>query len=89
MHECRSNLQRKIIDEIQSSRISRRFRSVRDGTLNAFERLSRLEGWLLDAALPGPGGRVMNLVVWLPAMFALGLTVMGLCYGFLVGCEKI
>jgi hypothetical protein len=31
----------------------------------------------------------MNLVVWLPAMFALGLGVMGLCYGFLHACERI
>jgi hypothetical protein len=31
----------------------------------------------------------MNLAVWLPAMFALGLTVMALCYAFLLGCEKI
>jgi hypothetical protein len=31
----------------------------------------------------------MNLVVWLPAMFALGLVVMALCYAFLNGCEKI
>jgi len=31
----------------------------------------------------------MNLAVWLPAMFALGLVVMGLCYAFLLGCEKI
>ena len=84
-----SNLQREIIDEIQGSRISRRFRSAYYGTFNALERLSRLEGWLLDAALLGPGGTVMNLVVWLPAMFALGLTVMALCYAFLFGCEKI
>jgi hypothetical protein len=31
----------------------------------------------------------MNLEVWLPAMFLLGLVAMGLCYGFLLGCEKI
>jgi hypothetical protein len=31
----------------------------------------------------------MNLVVWLPAMFALGLSVMAVCYAFLSGCERI
>jgi hypothetical protein len=31
----------------------------------------------------------MNLVVWLPAMFLLGLTAIALCYTFLLGCEKI
>jgi len=31
----------------------------------------------------------MNLAIWLPAMFALGLVSMGLCLLFLYGCEKI
>jgi hypothetical protein len=31
----------------------------------------------------------MNLVVWLPAMFLLGLAGMGLCLAFLRACEKI
>jgi len=31
----------------------------------------------------------MNLEIWLPAMFLLGLITMGLCYAFLVGCENI
>ena len=31
----------------------------------------------------------MNLIVWLPAMFALGLAVMGLCYSFINACETI
>jgi hypothetical protein len=31
----------------------------------------------------------MNLAIWLPAMFLLGLAAMGLCYAFLLGCEKI
>jgi hypothetical protein len=31
----------------------------------------------------------MNLEIWLPAMFLLGLIVMGLCCAFLVGCDKI
>jgi hypothetical protein len=31
----------------------------------------------------------MNLVVWLPAMFVLGLAAMALCYAFLHGCEQI
>jgi hypothetical protein len=31
----------------------------------------------------------MNLAIWLPAMFILGLLAMGLCYAFLKGCERI
>jgi hypothetical protein len=31
----------------------------------------------------------MDLTTWLPGMFVLGLIAMGLCYAFLVGCEKI
>ncbi len=31
----------------------------------------------------------MNLVIWLPAMFVLGLCVMGVCYLFMEACEKI
>jgi hypothetical protein len=31
----------------------------------------------------------MNLAVWLPAMFLLGVTAMGLCMAFLFACEKI
>lgn len=31
----------------------------------------------------------MNLFVWLPAMFMLGLAGMGLCLAFLVACERI
>jgi hypothetical protein len=31
----------------------------------------------------------MNLVIWLPAMFILGLVAMGVCYLFMKACEKI
>jgi len=31
----------------------------------------------------------MNLVIWLPAMFVLGLAGMGLCLAFLAACERI
>ena len=31
----------------------------------------------------------MNLFIWLPAMFLLGLASMGLCYAFIGACEKI
>jgi hypothetical protein len=31
----------------------------------------------------------MNLVVWLPAMFALGLVSLGVCYAFVFACEDI
>jgi hypothetical protein len=31
----------------------------------------------------------MNLVVWLPAMFALGLVSLSVCYVFIFACEDI
>jgi len=31
----------------------------------------------------------MNLIVWLPAMFVLGLVSMRWCYAFINACEKI
>jgi hypothetical protein len=31
----------------------------------------------------------MNLAFWLLALFALGILAMGLCYLFLIACEKI
>src|ERR1700722_6087906 len=33
--------------------------------------------------------RSMNLVVWLPAMFALGRVSLGVCYAFIFACENI
>jgi hypothetical protein len=33
--------------------------------------------------------RSMNLVVWLPAMFALGLVSFGVCLAFALACEHI
>jgi hypothetical protein len=33
--------------------------------------------------------RSMNLVVWLPAMFVLGLASLGVCYAFIFACEVI
>jgi hypothetical protein len=31
----------------------------------------------------------MNLALWLPAMFLLGLATMGLMFAFLAACEKV
>lgn len=31
----------------------------------------------------------MNLYLWLPAMFLLGIFAMALCYLFLLACDKI
>ena len=31
----------------------------------------------------------MDVTTWLPGMFVLGLAALGLCYAFLLGCEKI
>jgi hypothetical protein len=42
------------------------------------------------AEYPSYGGvSQMDLTIWLPAMFTLGLGVMGLCYAFLIACENI
>jgi len=31
----------------------------------------------------------MDLVVWLPAMFVLGLATMGLMFAFVAACERV
>jgi hypothetical protein len=31
----------------------------------------------------------MNLFVWLPALFVLGLSIIGLLFAFLAGCARI
>jgi len=31
----------------------------------------------------------MNLYIWLPAMFGLGIATMGFCYWFITACEKV
>jgi len=31
----------------------------------------------------------MDLTIWLPAMFILGLACMGLCFLFMKACDKI
>jgi hypothetical protein len=31
----------------------------------------------------------MNLAIWLPAMFALGLAGLGVCLAFTIACEHI
>jgi hypothetical protein len=31
----------------------------------------------------------MNLAIWYPALFLLGVVAMGLCLAFLDACEKI
>jgi hypothetical protein len=31
----------------------------------------------------------MNLLLWIPMMFLLGLVLMGICLAFIKACEKI
>ncbi len=31
----------------------------------------------------------MNLIIWLPGMFLLGLAGMGLMFAFLAACERV
>jgi hypothetical protein len=46
-----------------------------------------------DGAIFGAGSEkglaLMNLVIWLPAMFVLGLAAMGICLAFVSACEVI
>jgi hypothetical protein len=46
-----------------------------------------------DGASFGAGSEkglaLMNLVIWLPAMFVLGLAAMGICLAFVSACEVI
>jgi len=50
------------------------------------------EGPQLERFLPWhPDQEValMDLTLWLPAMFVLGIVGLGLCYAFITACEKI
>jgi hypothetical protein len=40
-----------------------------------------------DAAIEGV--MTMNLAIWLPALFVLGVASMGLCLAFAAGCFRI
>jgi hypothetical protein len=31
----------------------------------------------------------MDLTIWLPAMFVLGLATMGLIFAFVIACERV
>ena len=31
----------------------------------------------------------MDLAIWLPALFVLGLATMGLMFAFVAGCERV
>ena len=46
-------------------------------------------GWNASCDASGQEDRSMNLAVWLPAMFLLGLGTMIACYVFIDACEKI
>ena len=35
------------------------------------------------------GGTIMNLEIWLPAVFVLALAVLGLMFAFVIACEKV
>jgi hypothetical protein len=41
------------------------------------------------AATSSSAGDDMNLIVWLPALFVLGLLTMGALFAFLYGCARI
>jgi hypothetical protein len=49
----------------------------------------RASSSLQGASIGTKEEKSMNLVVWLPAMFALGLVSMGVCYAFVFACEEI
>jgi hypothetical protein len=33
--------------------------------------------------------KAFDLAIWLPALFVLGLAVMGLMFAFMAGCERV
>jgi hypothetical protein len=35
------------------------------------------------------GGVGMNLIIWLPALFLLGVVVLAVLYAFIYGCERV
>jgi len=37
----------------------------------------------------GSGDRIMNLVIWIPALGLLGLTGLGLMFAFVFACDKV
>jgi hypothetical protein len=40
-------------------------------------------------AISLPGGFAMDLTIWLPVMFALGLLSLGLMFLFVEACDKV
>jgi hypothetical protein len=44
---------------------------------------------LLSNLCPGSARTIMNLTVWIPAMFLLGLITFGVFFAFLMACEKV
>jgi hypothetical protein len=48
-------------------------------------------GWLPHRRSPEQTwkGSTMNLIVWLPGLFLLGLATFGLLFAFIVGCERV
>jgi uncharacterized membrane protein YedE/YeeE len=63
--------------------------------------LEMANGWVAEfAASVNPSARaagvsrtldrcIMNLAIWLPLLFALGLAVFGLMFGCVVACDKV
>lgn len=50
--------------------------------------LFKEEGESAEIGLPR-GDDSVNLTIWIPAMIFLGLTVFGLMFAFVVGCENV
>lgn len=59
------------------------------GSRIRFRKAVRLELGADRAGCPRPQEGPVSLIVWLPAMFLLGLTGMALCLAFLSACDKI
>ena len=83
------------IDRLRNSRLELRFQGpARTSSLSSSAGpvvQARREGF--DGAIFGAGSEkglaLMNLVIWLPAMFVLGLAAMGICLAFVSACEVI
>jgi hypothetical protein len=68
-------------------RIRREFNDEARGMVRAYERVTQKP--VLVLGVDASGGATMDLAIWYPALFLLGLVGMGLCLAFLDACEKI
>jgi hypothetical protein len=75
------------VQRLNPTALGKRSEDVRQ-VLAWFLRIHVIDGLSSDARTSF-GGKSMNLFVWLPAMFLLGLGSMGLFLAFVTACDRI